>query len=38
MAPDPHRCRRSAALGTFMTAAALLEVDTCAIEGFDPIA
>ncbi|MEX0588685.1 MAG: NAD(P)H-dependent oxidoreductase [Cyanobium sp.] len=24
------------ALGTFMTAAALLEVDTCAIEGFDP--
>ena len=26
------------ALGTFMTAAALLEVDTCAIEGFDPIA
>ena len=26
------------ALGTFMTAAALLEVDTCAIEGFDPAA
>ena len=26
------------ALGTFMTAAALLEVDTCAIEGFDPLA
>ena len=26
------------ALGTFMTAAALLEVDTCAIEGFDPVA
>lgn len=24
------------ALGTFMTAAALLEVDTCAIEGFSP--
>jgi nitroreductase len=23
-------------LGTFMTAAALLEVDTCAIEGFSP--
>jgi nitroreductase len=26
------------ALGTFMAAAALLEVDTCAIEGFDPAA
>jgi nitroreductase len=26
------------ALGTFMTAAALLGVDTCAIEGFDPLA
>jgi len=26
------------ALGTLMTAAALLEVDTCAIEGFDPAA
>ena len=26
------------ALGTFMTAAALLEVDTCPIEGFDPTA
>jgi len=26
------------ALGTFMTAAALLEIDTCPIEGFDPAA
>ena len=26
------------ALGTFMSAAALLEVDTCPIEGFDPAA
>jgi len=25
------------ALGTFMTAAALLEVDTCPIEGFSPL-
>ena len=26
------------ALGTFMTAAALLGIDTCPIEGFDPAA
>ena len=30
--------RCTSPLAPYMTAAALLEVDTCAIEGFDPIA